>query len=112
MRRLILAGGLWALLGCGGTENEEAGPQAAAAPITAGDEGVTPRVGRFAPLPANLVVRGGIEPEAWRAGGAPTTFPRPAIAEEGSEELGHFDPAALRAAEEHRFNARMVRGVR
>ena len=104
MRRSILAWGVLGLLGCGGMDNGGDPPTAAetSAAVAGGSNAVTseavatPRVARFALMPAATLERGSIKPTAWsdKAAAQP--------ASDGEEQRGTFDLATLRLAEAQR----------
>ena len=104
MKRSILAWGVVGLLGCGGMDNDGGQPTAAetSAAVSGGsnaatsEAGATPRVARFAMMPAASLERGSIKPTAW------TDKAAAALESSGEEQRGTFDPAMLRVAEAHR----------
>jgi hypothetical protein len=108
MKRSLLTMGLLASLGCGGLEPDDgASPAGAASELTApSEEGATPRVARFAALPATSLVGGSIKPTAW-----PTQPPTTLDVEQGALK-GRFDPVMVRNVEASRLRARLEGGAR
>ena len=104
MKRSILAWGVVGLLGCGGMDNDGDPPAAAetSAAVGGGDNaatseaGVTPRVARFALMPAASLERGSIKPTAW------TDKAAARLEGEVEDQRGTFDPEMLRLVEAHR----------
>jgi hypothetical protein len=109
MKRSLLTMGLLASLGCGGLEPDEGGAPAGAASelTTPSDQGaVTPRVARFAALPATSLAAGSIKPIAW-----PTQAPSTLDVGQGVVK-GRFDPAMVREVEASRLRAQLEGGAR
>lgn len=113
MKRSMFTIGLLAVIGCGGVENQAAEPSTSAAqtestPAVAApevEEVATPRVARFALMPASAIQHGSIPPASWAAKDSKTL---PAIEQ---DERGTFEPDMLRVVEELRRQQKFPGGV-
>jgi hypothetical protein len=108
MKRALLTMGLLASLGCDGLEPDEGeSPASAASELSPpSEEGATPRVARFAALPATSLAGGNIKPTAWPTQAASTL-------DVGQGALkGRLDPVMVREVEASRLRARLEGGAR
>jgi len=116
MKRSLLMMGLLASLGCDGLQPDEGeSPASAASELPAGaaselsapsEVAATPRVARFAALPATSLAGGLIKPTAW-----PTQPPSTLDVEQGALK-GRLDPVMVREVEASRLRERLEGGAR
>jgi hypothetical protein len=106
MKRSLLTMGLLASLGCGGLEPDEGASSAVSEGTAPSAEGATPRVARFAALPAGALAGGIVKPTAWPA--------QPTSTLDGEQGVlkGRLDPAMVRDVEASRLRARLEGGAR
>lgn len=107
MKGSLLMMGLLAGIGCGGLEAEDETPASGVSgELAAMDEqGATPRVARFASLPASSLSGGSIRPTAW-SDQTPTT-----LNEQRDTIRPHFDATIVREAEAHRLRVQLGGGA-
>jgi hypothetical protein len=109
MKRSMLALGLLAVVGCGGTENEGAAPTTSApaesAPVALEQQAETPRVDRMALLPASAVQHGSFKQTSWG-----DTKAEEKLGQE-TFERGAFDPDQLRVVEQIRLQQKFPGGA-
>jgi hypothetical protein len=107
MKGSLLMMGLLAGIGCGPEADDATPAGTASGEITTMDEhGATPRVARFASLPASSWSGGSIKPASW-SDQAPAT-----LNEQRDTISSYFDPAIVREAEAHRVRAQLEGGAR